>query len=347
MIHGKTDVTNMSTEQATLVNEETWTCSVCIAHPATCWSSLFWSRSCPEFCCQAAMWGELETSSECAFASIDTKSDQNANVMIASRGIVLDNNLTSNPFADTCCFWDGSRRWGGFRRQRALSLLKPKVNAKSRKRQNERAYSAYSKKEKKWMWKDMGSENTASIGVTSGFWSWNFNDSSATTQDPTVHSLQTSDMEQLESVHLHAMHMFSHCKSRPRVGRTLRQLQLHPTWRAHHLPFKDFWNFKACSSVMTLPAWVGGSTIRERFCWRAVACFSASSLFFERNFPSSFFLTTDRAWGSFRELNTTVKLTSSPTSHRWACLACKYTSCPVLLYISGHAMKPCPVCFSP
>lgn len=172
-----------------------------------------------------------------------------------------------------------------------------------------------------------------------------------------LHSLQTSDMEQLET--MHAMRIFSHCKSRPRVGRTLRQqmLQLrHEGWdnlhtvsiaNPHHLPFKDFWNFKACSSVMTLPAWFGGSTIRVRFCRRAVACFSASSLFFERNFPSSFFLTTDRAWGSFRELNTTVKLTSSPTSHRCACLACKYTSCPVLLYISGHAMNPCPVCFSP
>ena len=98
----------------------------------------------------------------------------------------------------------------------------------------------------------------------------------------------------------------------------------HSSCHSSHLPFKDFWNFFACSSVMTA-AWLGAmaEAMRVRFCWRAVACLSASSLFFERNFLSSSFLTTDRACGSFRELNTTEKLTSSPTSQRWACLACK------------------------
>lgn len=47
-------MTNTSTEQATLVNEETWTCIVCtcIAHSATFRSSLS--------CSQDTMWGELE-----------------------------------------------------------------------------------------------------------------------------------------------------------------------------------------------------------------------------------------------------------------------------------------------
>ena len=107
---------------------------------------------------------------------------------------------------------------------------------------------------------------------------------------------------------------------------------------AHHLPFwRDFWNFLACSSVITeseeAPAEAPEAPEAAepmlglcRFICKAFACLSASSRFFDRNFPSSSFFTTDRACGSRLELKTTVKLTSSPTSQRCACRACKYTS---------------------